>query len=192
MPYHGEETSRLYRYMAVIGFLAIPVGVLIQYLIPNDPLTGLGISIMPAGSFLMIYGILFYYMDTTGNTELPHSIMPISYAAMVLGVLLSAVPVFVPSLYLTLELPGPLIFAVGFVLSMTMIQRKYEIRMRSILILSLILDAIGLAVPLAFNLFIDSPYLALAIIPVISGVYMLFIPITRKTFASWQRMGYFQ
>ena len=192
MPYYGKETSRLFREMAIIGFLAIPSGVLIQYFMPDSAITGIGISIMPAGSFLMIYGTLFYYMGRFGDTGLPESIRAISFSAMASGIVLSLVPVFIPSLWLLFELPGPIVFAFGFVLIMTRIQKKHEISMKRILSISLILDAAGLAITLVFNLFTHSVYLSLAIIPLISGVYLLFIPVTRKSFMTWQRMGYFQ
>lgn len=192
MPYYGKETSRLFRMMAIIGVLAIPVGVLIQYFIPDDAITGIGISIMPAGSFMMLYGTFFYYMGTYGNDELPKSARTLSLASMILGLAVSLVPIFIPSLWLIFELPGPLIFAFGFVLFMYGMQKKHEISMRRILYISLLLDAAGLSITLVFSLFTHSVYLSLAIISLISGVYLLFIPVTRKSFMTWQRMGYFQ
>lgn len=182
----------MYVELAVFGAILLPVGVIIQFFIPNGLMTGLGIALIPSASFLMIYGTLFYYLGKIDQFQLPDSFTIFSVLVMILGILLATVPVFEPSYIIPLELPGPVLFAYGLVNITMQIQMKHNVKARNIAILSAILLVAGITIPTLLHLFTGSGYLALAVIPAVTGVYILFVPIVNKTFNHWKSMGYFQ
>lgn len=188
----SQINDRMLIDMAIFGAFMIPAGVLIQAFIPTYPLTGLGISILPMGAFLMIYGTSFHYRIREENINFPGKRTFFSAIVMGIGIILTLVPVLRPSLFLIMELPGPLIFAYGLVMIMLQLQSKYSTSSRLLVILSLLLLAAGLLIPSLLNLFRNSGFLSLAITPAVAGLYLLFVPMSRKIFASWKSHGYLQ
>lgn len=170
----------------------IPLGVIVQIYIPNGLLTGLGIALIPSGSFFLIYGTLLYYLGTRDKFGFPDNFTVFSILVVALGIILSAIPVLEPSYILPLELAGPAVFAYGVVNLMMQMQLKLSFSIRNLAIASILLLVAGILIPTLLHLFNGSGYLALANIPAITGVYMLFIPLVTRTFDHWKSRGYFQ
>ena len=167
-------------------------GVLIQALAPYGPVTGLGVALQPSGGFILMHGTILYYMGRGGHETFTDRYTGFSMAVMCTGFAVSAIPVFYPSTSLMLEIPGPLVFAYGFVLFMLQVRTKYGIGNWQLAILSIILLATGILVPVFLNLFQNSAFLPLAILLAVSGVFLLYLPLSGKTFRFWQKSGYFQ
>lgn len=187
MQSNSSNIMRLFLYLAVIAAIMLPVGVLLQIYMSNTPAEGAGIALLSSGTFLLIYATLFYYLGNRGQFRFPDNFTTLSLFMMVLGIALSLVPILCPSETLSFELPGPLVFAYGFVVFMMQLQIKFGIKARYLIIGSVFMDAAGILVPAVLHLFTGSVYLSLAIVPVIAGVFLLFVPMTRKNFNYWQR-----
>jgi hypothetical protein len=184
--------TRLFAELAFFGAVMFIAGVLIQALMPYGTITGLGVALQPSGAFILIHGTILYYMGKGGHEMFPDKYTGFSVAVMCTGLAVSAIPVFYPSTSLMLEIPGPLVFAYGFVLFMLQVRTKYGIGNWQLAILSIILLATGILVPFFLNLFQNSAFLPLAILPAVSGVFLLYVPMSGKTFRFWQKSGYFQ
>ncbi len=187
-----SKGSRPFAELAFFGAVMFIVGVLVQALAPYGPITGLGVALQPSGGFILIHGTILYYMGRGGHEIFPDRYTVFSLAAMCTGLAISAIPVFYPSTSLMLEIPGPLAFAYGFVLFMLQVRTQYGIGNWQLVIWSMILLAAGILVPVFLNLFQNSAFLPLAILPAVAGVFLLYVPMSGKTFRYWQKSGYFQ
>lgn len=192
MPNFRSDTVRSAYYLAVFGAIIIPVGILLQYLINTGPMVGVGITLLPTGTFLMIYGTLMLYLGNMVEVRFPDRFTSLAIFAIILGIALSFVPILYPATFLTFELPGPLVFSFGLVILVMQLHLRYRLRLRNVVIASVFMDAAGILIPTIFQLFTGSGLLSLAILPAVSGVFLLDVPLSKRSFTQWKDMGYFQ
>ena len=192
MPSLISGNNKVFAVLAFYGAGMFIAGFTLQAFAPTFLFTDLGIALLPSGGFLMMHGTILSTWGKWTHERFPGKYAGFYIAAMCLGLVLSAIPVFYPSSYLLFELPGPIVFAYGFIMFMMQIKKKYGTANLQLVFLSLILLAAGTLIPVYLNLFQNSPFISLAIIPAITGVFLLYIPMFGKSFRYWQRQGYFQ
>ncbi len=191
MSFHRKTLSSPYAELVIFGAVLFLTSVLVEIYINSWPYMGFSPGIMAASSFMMIFGTAYLYFDKSKVTRFPNRFSTFPLCCMALGLAISIFPLFYyvsqPSILLT----GPTIFAYGLTIAGTQLFLYYRFKMRNLLISAMILIVTGALLFYFAGLYNGTRYVSLGYLPIVSGVYLLFVPTIMKNYRHWKRLGYF-
>ncbi len=171
------------------------VGVVFQFYTDYSPDLFFIPILMGPGSLLMTFGTLYLYLDNGSFDKFSGRFTAISVFGMILGLAISSAPLFYSSytfiIATRLMLVGPLIFAYGLTVIGTQFYMITGLSAKSLSIISIMLIAGGTLLFFFGKGYTGNIYVSLTALPLVSGAYLLFAHVFKKSYNYWKRLGYF-
>lgn len=195
---NGSSYSNAYRELWRFGVLLFLFSIILQFYAVYAG-SGLIISLSPIlmvpGSLLMTFGTVYLYFSNSSFDNLSGRFTVLSVGSMILGLVLSFVPLLYSSYtYITasaLMLVGPVIFAYGLTVMVTQIYMTSGLKTSTLLTIAILLTAGGVFLFYLGKGYTGNIYVSLESLPSISGVYLLFAHAFKKSYNHWKGLGYF-
>lgn len=191
MPSYSPSFSSAYAELAIFGAALFPVSILIQLYIKSGPLLEFAPVLISAGSLLMMFGTLYFYFSKSSMDRFPDRFTILSVCIMAFGLAISLIQLFYEFSQNSVMLAGPAIFGYGFTIVGTQLFMKFKFRTRVLQIAAIVLMAFGVLLFYFAGLYPGGRFFSPGIIPIISGVYLLFVPVMMKNYRYWKGLGYF-